>query len=35
MTLVDGHHHRAEYWRLFTAELESRHFVVTGQGIET
>jgi hypothetical protein len=42
VTLSDGyalqvfpsHHHGAEYWRLFASDLESRHFVVTGQGGE-
>jgi hypothetical protein len=34
LQVFPSHHHGAELWRLSTPDLESRHFVVTGQGID-
>lgn len=34
LQVFPSHHHGDEYWRLFTAEVGGKHFVVTGRGID-
>jgi hypothetical protein len=34
LQIFPSHHHDGEYWRLFTPDLDVRHFVVTGRGID-